>query len=371
MKRRFSLLLVLVLIFTMPLAGCKKKKEVKVRGEKVVSVETKKVEKNDISIKTTLSAKVTPIEEANVVPKIPGKVTKVNVEIGKFVNKGDVLFTLDQTDMINAVKNAEAAYNMAVANLKLREEQIQNAKVNYERMKSLYEQGAISKQQFEQYELQASSTNIEAVKAQVEQAKVALENAKSKLNDTTVTSPISGVITSVNINEGEMASSAMPAVSIANLDRVVIETDISENLINKVRIGDVVDISIKSAGKDNFKGKITALSPATSQGSMTYPIKIEIDNKNKLIKPGMFAEVNIITDKKEKVITVPSEAVIVKEGNNVVFTVNGDKAHMKNVLLGVDNGEYVEIKNGIKEGDIVVVKGQNYLDEGSKVKIIK
>ncbi|SHK38259.1 efflux RND transporter periplasmic adaptor subunit [Tepidibacter formicigenes] len=371
MKKKISLLLILILIFTVPLAGCKKKKEVKEPEEKVISVETKKVQKGDINLKTTLSAKVAPIEEASVVPKIPGKVAKINIEIGQKVNKGDVLFTLDKTDMLNVVKNAEAAYNMAVANLKIREEQIENARTNYERMKFLYEQGAISKQQFEQYELQASSTNLEVAKAQVEQSRVALENAKSSLVDTTVTSPISGVITAVNINEGEMASSAMPAVSIANLDKVVIETDISEYLINKVKIGDSVDISIKSAGKENFKGKITALSPATSQGSMTYPIKIEIDNKNKLIKPGMFGEVSIVTEKKEKVITVPSEAVIVKEGNDVVFTVEDNKAHMKNVSLGIDNGEYVEIIKGVKEGETVVIKGQNYLDEGSKVKTAK
>ncbi|CAH2215044.1 efflux RND transporter periplasmic adaptor subunit [Tepidibacter aestuarii] len=371
MKKRISLLVVIALTLTMALSGCGKKEEASPVEEKFVSVETKTSKKQNIDVKTTLSAKVKPIEEADIVPKIPGKVTSVNVEIGKKVNKGDVLFTIDKTDLVNGVKSAQAAYDIAAANLKRTEEQIRNAQINYERMKSLYEEGAISKKDFEQYELQASSTNLDAVQAQVNQARVGLENAQSKLNDATVTAPISGIITAVNVNEGEMASSAQTAVSIANMNKIVIDTNVSEYLINKIKVGDIVDISIKSAGKENFQGKITALSPATASNSMTYPIKVEIDNKDRIIKPGMFANVNLVTDKKENVITVPSESVVIKDGESVVYTVKDNKAHINKVETGIDNGEIVEIKKGIKQGQVVVSKGQNYLEEGIKVEINK
>lgn len=371
MKKRISLLVVMILTLTMALSGCGKKEETSSVKEKFVSVETEVSKKQNINVKTTLSAKVKPIEEADIVPKIPGKVTSVNVEIGKKVNKGDVLFTIDQTDVVNGVKSAQAAYDMAIANLQIRKEQIQNAQINYERMKSLYQEGAISKKDFEQYELQASSANLDAAQAQVDQAKVSLENAQSKLNDTTVSSPIYGIVTAVNINEGEMASSAQPAVSIANMNKVVIDTDVSEYLINKIKLGDVVDISIKSAGKENFQGKISAMSPATASNSMTYPIKIEIENKDSIIKPGMFANVNLVTDKKENVITVPSESVVIKDGESVVYIVKDNLAHVNKIETGIDNGEIVEIIKGINEGEAVVKKGQNYLEEGKKVKINK
>lgn len=219
--------------------------------------------------------------------------------------------------------------------------------------------------------LQASSANLNAAQAQVDQARVGLENAQSNLDNTTVTSPISGIITAVNINEGEMASSAQPAVSIANMNKVVVDTDVSEYLINKIKVGDIVDISIKSANKENFKGKITALAPATASNSMTYPIKIEIDNKDNIIKPGMFANVNLVTDKKENVITVPSESVVIKDGESIVYTVKDSVAHVNKVEIGIDNGEIVEIIKGINQGQVVVNKGQNYLEEGSKVEINK
>ncbi|MEJ8554004.1 efflux RND transporter periplasmic adaptor subunit [Tepidibacter sp. Z1-5] len=371
MKKRISLLVVMVLTLTMFLSGCGKKEKASSVEEKFVSVQTETSKKQDINVKTTLSAKVKPVEESNVVSKMPGKVTSVNVEIGKKVNKGDMLFTIDQTDLVNGVKSAQAAYDMAVASLNMKQEQMQNAKINYERMKALYEEGAISKKDFEQYELQASSTNLNAAQAQVDQARVGIENAQSNLNNATVTSPISGIITAVNINEGEMASSSQAAVSIANMNKVVIDTEVSEYLINKIKVGDVVDISIKSANKENFKGKITAMSPATTSNSMTYPIKIEIDNKDSIIKPGMFANVNLVTDKKENVITVPSESVVIKGGESIVYTVKDNVAHINKVEIGIDNGEIVEIIKGIKQGQVIVNKGQNYLEEGSKVEINK
>ncbi|WP_099190116.1 efflux RND transporter periplasmic adaptor subunit [Tepidibacter mesophilus] len=371
MKKRISLLLVIVLTLTMFLSGCGKKEETSSVKEKSVSIETETSKKQDINVKTTLSAKVKPVEESNVVPKMPGKVTGVNVEIGKKVNKGEVLFTLDKTDLVNGVKSAQAAYDMAVASLNMKQEQMQNAKINYERMKALYEEGAISQKDFEQYELQASSTNLNAAQAQVDQARVGIENAQSNLNNATVTAPISGIITAVNINEGEMASSGQAAVSIANMNKVVVDTDVSEYLINKIKLGELVDISIKSANKENFKGKITALSPATASNSMTYPIKIEVDNKDSIIKPGMFANVNLVTDKKGNVITIPSESVVIKDGESIVYTVKDGIAHINKVEIGIDNGEIVEIKKGIKQGQVVVKKGQNYLEEGSKVEINK
>jgi len=102
---------------------------------------------------------------------------------------------------------------------------------------------------------------------------------------------------------------------------------------------------------------------------MTYPIKVEMENPDLILKPGMFAEIKIVSDKKENVIAIPSESVIMKNGNPVVAVVNGDTAKLVEVQVGMDNGELVEITEGLKEGDIVIVKGQEYVEDGSKIKI--
>ncbi|KXG78945.1 efflux RND transporter periplasmic adaptor subunit [Thermotalea metallivorans] len=370
MNKKFSLFLAVILLLTFALTGCGTKAEITVE-EKPIAVETAKVAKKDILVKTTLTGTIKAVEEAKIVPKIPGKVVEVNVEMGDRVQKGDVLFVMEQQDAIGNVEQLEAAYQISTANLKKAQEQMDNAKTNYERMKALYEQGAISKQQFEQYELQASETNLEVLNAQVEQSRIALENARTRLADYMVTAPISGVVTAVHINPGEMASSAVPAITMANTDQVLIETSVSEHLINKVHVGDIVDILVKSASQDYLQGKIIALSPAPSSNSLTYPVKIAIENADQAIKPGMFAEVLIVSEKKENVISIPSDAVVIREGEPIVFTITDGRAKLNKVSIGLDNGSDVEIIKGIQEGDRIVVKGQNYLDEGSKVNVIK
>ncbi|MCT4619958.1 MAG: efflux RND transporter periplasmic adaptor subunit [Marinisporobacter sp.] len=369
MNKKIILAFTLVLLFTLTLTGCGKKGKVLAKEEKLISVKTSTIERKNLTLKTTLSGKIKPIEESSIVSKVPGKVMNVSVEIGDKVQKGDVLFELEKTDLMNAVKQTEAAYNASLASLKLKEEQLANAQKNYKRNKALYEQGALSQQAFEQSELQASESQLDVAKAQAEQSKVSLENAKSKLSDAIVTAPISGFITSVEISKGEMASGGMPAVTIANLDTVLIETNISEHLINRVRTGDMVEILVKSASKKPLPGKIFALSPAPTKNGLTYPMKITLENKDTLVKAGMFAEISIVSDRKENIITIPSDSVVVKEGKEVVFLVNNNQSIMKEVSLGLDNGKEVEVLDGLKVGDAIVIKGQNYLDEGNKVKI--
>lgn len=371
MSKKIILIFAVILLVTMSLAGCGKKQTAMAKEEQLIRVQTTTVKKQDLTLKTILSGKIKPIEESSIVAKTPGKVMNVNVEIGDRIQKGNVLFELDQQDMINSVKSAEASYNAALANLNLTQETIDNNQKNHERNKALYEQGVISEQIFEQSKLQASTAKLEQVKAQVEQARVVLENAKSRLSDCVITAPISGFITSVDISKGEIASAGMPAITIANLDTVLIETSISEHLINKVHTGDEVDILVKSASDKSLKGKIFALSPAPTKDGLTYPMKISLENKETLVKAGMFAEISIVSDKKENIIAIPSDSVVVKDGNEVVFIVHDNQTQLQKVSLSLDNGKAVEVTDGLKEGDTIVIKGQNYLENGNKVEIIE
>ncbi|OPJ55288.1 efflux RND transporter periplasmic adaptor subunit [Alkalithermobacter paradoxus] len=371
MNKRFSLFFMVILMSVYILSGCKSEEEVK-NEETIVSVETYESKVMDIDIKTSLSGKVVPFERANLSPKMPGVVSDVKVKVGDVVKKGDVLFTLDQKDVMNAVRQAQASYNLAVANYENVKSQIKASNENYEKMKTMLEKGIISNEEFQKYEMSMGSMqNTEVLKLQVEQARVMLDNAKSNINDTIIKSPISGVVTSVNVNIGEVSSAGVPGVTVVNIDRVYVDVNVSEHLVNNINSGDSVDILISSLGDEVLSGKITNLSFAPVGNSMTYPAKIELENKDNKIKPGMFAQVDLITQRKENVVVVPASAIVVKEGKNVVFVIESGLATMKVVRVGIDNGEYIEIVEGLVEGEEVVIKGQNYLEEGSKVKIVK
>lgn len=293
-----------------------------------------------------LTGRLEPIEEVSLVPKVIGEVTKVNVELGQKIKKGTVLFELDKTQMATSFNQAKANY--------------QDAQANLNRMETLYQEGAISLQQYEQ-----SKTAYTIAKENYTAASDGLSNY-------VVSSPIDGYVTSVNIDVGTVASQAFAAVTVANIDKLEINTSVSENMINKIAVGNKVEVLVSAVSDIPLPGTISALSPAPPTGTLTYPMKVSFDNENLTAKPGMFAEVVVTSDRTEGVVALPSESVLIKSGKTIVAVIddNGNLV-FQDVVIGVDNGEFVEIKSGIKAGDTVVIEGQHYLEENSEFNIIE
>lgn len=292
-----------------------------------------------------LTGRLEPIEEVTLIPKAMGQVTNVYAELGQKVSKGTVLFELDKTLVSTTYNQAKVAMS--------------DAKTNLDRIAALYKEGAVSQQQYEQ------------ARTQYTVAQQSFTAASDGMSNYTVTAPIDGYITSINVQVGSLASQAAPAATIANIDKLEIDTSISEALINKIKVGDKVDVVVSSASDTPFSGTVTALSPAPATGSLTYPMKVTLDNVNAQVKPGMFAEVVITSDKTADVIALPSTAVRIKDGKSIVVTIEGGKKVVfKEVVVGVDNGTLAEIKSGVKAGDTVVIQGQDYLKENSKFKVI-
>ena len=291
-----------------------------------------------------LTGRLEPVEEVTLVPKAMGEVTNVYVELGQKVSKGTVLFELDKTQIATTYNTAKSSYN--------------DAKVNLDRMSTLYNEGAVSLQQYEQ------------AKTAFTIAQNSYTYASDGMSNYVVTSPIDGYITSISVDVGSLASQSAPAATIANIDKLQIDTSISEAIINKIKVGDKVDVLVSSVSETPFSGTITALSPAPAAGSLTYPMKVTLDNETAAVKSGMFAEVIITSDRTVNVIALPSDAVLTKSGKTVVAAIENNKVTFKDVVVGVDNGQLAEIKSGIKAGDTVVIEGQYYLDENSEFNII-
>ena len=310
-----------------------------------VNVTTAVVETGTIYATSPLSGRIDPIDSATVVPMAAGEVTRVAVSLGDYIKKGDLLFTLDKTQMAATYNSAKLAFG--------------SIKGDYERMGQLYKEGAVSLQQYQ------------AVETQYNVAKQNLNAAADALGYCTVTSPIDGYITSVSISEGSLASQAVPAVTVADVSKLKINANLSEYLITKVNPGDKVDIFIKTLSETPFPGTVTAVSPAPALGTLTYPATISVDDDSGMIKAGMFAEIQIISDMKAGVICIPSDAVFIRSGESKVVILNGNIPSVVTVETGLDNGVMAEITRGLKAGDIIAVTGQHYVVDGEAVNITK
>lgn len=341
------IIIALAIIFVLALLGYRivgNFQKPEVEADAPVNVKVTQAELTSIYATSPISGRVTPIEENTVYPMSSGEVTRVNVKMGDYVKKGAVLCEIDRTQMAATYNQAKEGYNAA--------------KSAFDRLAALYKEGAVSLQNYEQAETQYKI------------AGESLTAASEALSYCTVTSPIDGYITAVHAVQGGIAAPGAPVATVANTSALEINTAVSEYLIAKLKEGDPVKIHIASLGDTVFEGKIKALSPAPAQGGLTYPITVSVEDSSGSVMAGMFAEVEIISDEKDKVLCIPSDAVIVKSGKSIVVTLDGENIpQFKEVATGIDNGEYVEITSGLSQGETVVTLGQQFVKEGVAVKI--
>lgn len=410
--KRSNILIALIIISMCFSAGCSSQK-VKVNSdvieEKPITVEVAKAAEGQIESMVSYSGRVKPAQEIMVTAKQPGKVSKINFDLGQRVKAGQILFQLDKTDVMPQLNQAAAAVELAEINLKklsgstYEQQMIQlkaamvsaeisykDAKTNYEAIKILYEAGAESKfnydraqsqlklaeQQYEtakaNYDLteqKSAQENIAIAEAQLNQSKAAYDIAKNALDNMNIKSPINGVVAAKNVKVGEFISNATVSFIIIDDSNYTIEIDVNEDVIGKIKIGDKAKIHISSISEEALSGTITATAPSADMKKQTYLVKISIDDPPDAIKGGMFAEVNLTIDRVENGILVPLSSVIDEEGKKYVFVLKGDKAIKTQVATGIFNDKEIHIIDGIAAGDTIVVKGQDFLKDESTVMI--
>jgi HlyD family secretion protein len=352
MKGKYILLISLC---TALLAGCANETN---EADKTIlrSVEVSTIGKDSISSNFTYSGKAAASKEISVVPTIPGEVTGFHFEVGDTVTKNQVLFTVDSSDLADQLRSAEANYNVSVLNL-------QNSEKTYNNNKVLFDEGIISETEMDQIKLAYESS-----KANIEALEINLDVLKKKINDCSVTAPMSGVITNRNVEQGGYASQSAPAYIIMDLSTIKVEVGVSEQAVNSIQVGDEVAVKMSAISNTPLVGKVSTISPASNQTG-TYSVKVELDNKEGIIKAGMLAEVNFTKEKAEDVLVLPRNAVLTNDGVTYVYVLEGDVAKKTLVDTGIETGETIQITSDLPEGTQIVTRGQTYLSDGEKVTI--
>jgi len=379
-------------------------------SEKVPSVRVNQVQKRSLTNYITLAGEVKADRSVNILPKTSEEVKKVYVEVGDRVKQGDKLVVLDNSSALIQVEQAKASLEIAQANLAetlngAKEEEVlqleselisakaayQQAQKNYQRQKDLFDQRVISNQTLEEaendyitaksqyqsakYSLKltkdgATQEEIKALKGAVTQGEASLKAAKLDLSNTLITAPIDGIVSSVDIEQGEMVFTNSEIMTISNIDTVKLITYISQSNINKIKIGEEVQVDFKVLQK-SFIGEIKNISPVADSTKKSYPVEISIDNQNNIIKAGMYAKVTLQTDQVKETIIIPQNGVLVDDsGNSYTYIIEDNQAKKVNIKTGISNKEQVVVLEGLKVGDQVVTAGIDNVKEGSEVKIV-
>lgn len=355
--RRTYLGLVLLLMAALLMSGCGKKEEVIKETE--ISVNTAQAQERSIAKSTRYAGTVRGQNEVYLLPKAAARVTAIMVKPGDKVGQGQVIMTLDSSDY-------QAGAAQAQAGLKAAQIQLESARSNLERTQKLHDAGAASPQQ-----LEAATSGYEAAQVGVEQGNAALAMASIQLNNCTLTSPISGVVGNINLSLGDTANPASPAAIISETSQLEIEVMVSESEISFIQTGSSVDVYIKAVSDKPFTGQVATVATVPDTVKRNYPVKITLDNPEGKIRSGMFAEVAVNTVSKNNVVCVPTNAVVPKGARTVVYVVDDKKrAREREVEVGIENNQYVEIAKGLKTGEKVITKGSTLVAEGTLVRVV-
>jgi multidrug efflux pump subunit AcrA (membrane-fusion protein) len=402
-------------IMTLLGIGCSSgAKDPKNRKEETFPVEVTPVRKEFMRIEISTVGTVFPLQEVVVTPKVSGKIERIFVRESDFVKAGDVLIRLEQTDFLLAVRQAKAVLGTAQANLAnllagTRVEKIEQAKAalhqaqanltntekEYQRMKQLATTGVIAQRQLdvaiaqhesaiaqvkhaqEQLDMLrkgATEEEIGFARAQVSQAEAGVAVARNNLMETTMKAPFSGFITARFVDEGVQVYTAPKTeiLKLTDVSRVKIVVPVSERDFPRVKIGTPAESKIDALAGEIFQGGVTRITPEIDSISRNFKVEVEISNPNLRLKSGMFANIRFFVGQKET-LAINREALITDlvTGVSYVFVVEGDQAVRRRLTLGERSGLLTEVLEGLKESENLVIKGQNRLQQGSKVKIIQ
>jgi len=326
-----------------------------------VQVKVYKVTGQRIAEKLTYTAVLEAWKKQVITPDISGKIARIYVNEGDRVRAGQLLAELDTRAIRLQLEQAEAALAGAKANL-------EDARKNVERMERLFQEKAVSEQQYEKARLV-----LEAAQAQKDQAEAAVNLARHNLDVSLMEAPFDGVIASKNAEEGDVINPMMGGMSatsgvlsLVNYSRVKVKFDVAPEDIQKISRGQRIYLKGYDLPEQRFEGEISVVNAAADLQTKKFRVEALINNPDLQLKPGMFGQVIIEVKSKENVLAVPLKALL---ENSYVMVVEGDKAVRKNVTTGIKNTDLIEITSGLNENDLVIVEGNFGLPDGNPVEI--
>jgi membrane fusion protein (multidrug efflux system) len=329
-------------------AGCSngkaKDKEADETKVTTVPVETQPLKRAEMVAVYSGTAPIEAHEEALVVAKVGGEVRQIYVEEGDTVQAGQVLARLDGDRLRLTLAQTEA-------NLRKLER-------DYKRTLELSEKGLVPK------------STAENLKYDLDALRAGYDSARLELSYTEIRAPIAGVVSARNIKVGNTIRPNDPTFTVTDLDPLVAYVHVPEKEFRKIAPGQAAEVVVDALGGDRFVGNISRISPTVDPQTGTFRARVEVPDQSRRLKPGMFARVNIVYERRQDALQLPRTAILDADGQQSVFIVADGKAQQRTIQTGLANGGWIEVLDGLKGDERVVTVGQAGLKTGTPVKVV-
>lgn len=391
MKKIFVSIAVLIVIFLIVFFNLRSKQRLG------ISVEVDRVKKGELISKVSASGEIRPRKYVNISSNVPGMIEKIYVKEGEKVKAGQILLKLDSTQYEASVARDKAYIASLEEDLKNAETNLKKAEATYKRNVELHKEQLISDEALEsaktQYETALAQRN--SLIHRISQAKASLQSTIDSLNKTIIRSPIDGVVTSLKVEEGEVAvvgtmnNPGTVLLTIADLSVMEVEVDVDETDVINVKLGQRAEVKVDALPDKVLEGEVTEIgssakqsstllsSSSTSREAKDFKVVVTLKDPPPILKPGLSASAEIIVAEKKDVLKVPISCLVVREGKDKkeeegVFVVKDGKAGFRKIERGIMGEMEVEIISGLKENDEIIVgpfKALRTIKDGDPVKI--
>ncbi len=317
------------------ISGCGQTEEKAVTVQKI-AVEVEPLSRGDIAVEKTYSGTLEGARQSKVWASIPERVVDIPKDEGSIVKAGEPIVILDKGGSASRYNQARAVYL--------------NAEDNYNKMKNLYDQRAISEMDFK-----AAKTSYEVALADFQAAKAAVE----------LSVPIDGIVTEIAVNIGDMAPMGMPIATVANTKKMRLIIYVVVDVMEKLKVGQKAEVYTNSF--DPIEAKVVEISRSADPETRLFRIELEMDNREGLFKPGMFAKATLVIERHKDVLVINRSAVFTEEGIPKAYVVENDTAYVRTLATGASEDRKIEVISGLEEGEKVVVVGKSSLRDGAPV----
>jgi RND family efflux transporter MFP subunit len=306
-----------------------------------------------------------------VVPKVSGRLQNVSVRLGDPVRKGQTLAQVDDREVREQVRQAEASFEVARATVRQREADLKFAQTALERSRSLFSRNLLPRQTLDDAEArsQAAEAQLDLARAQFNQSQARLDELRITLGNTVVASPVDGFVAKRNLDPGAFASQNSPVVSVVDLSTVRMVANLIEKDAKRVHAGTDAAVEVDAYPGERFKGRVARVAPVFDPATRTAEMEIEVPNATGRLKPGMYARVNLTVGVRENALVVPRNAVVDIAGRRGVFIPHQNRAAFRAVQTGLQDENRVEITQGLEEGAHVITTGALALRDGDPIQL--
>ena len=325
-----------------------------------MTVETDTLKRGSVNAYLTVVGNLIAKQTVDIAPRTGGRLLSVNVQLGDPVRRGQVLAKVEDREVVEQVRQAEASQEVSKATIRQREADLKVAELNFERSKNLFQRGLLAKQSLDDAESRymAAVAQFDLSKAQLNQNDSRLQELRINLQNTSVVSPVDGFVGKRSVDPGAMVNTNTAIASVVDISRLRLIVNVVEKDLRLVNAGDPAEVEVDAYPGEKFQGKIARVAPVLDPATRTATMEVEIPNGDNKLKPGMYARISLTVDQHTNVLVVPKNAVVDYSNSRGVWVPNdSNRAAFMPLKLGIENTQQIEVLEGMPEGGRFVTTG--------------